>query len=577
MCGIIGGCGKYSESGLNRALALLQHRGPDGTGIEKVHNGVIGHTRLAIVDVSMGRQPIWNEDHTICAAVNGEFYDQSKVRAELHDHTFKTNSDSEILIHMYEEYGTTAIENLNGEFAFILFDAVKKRWFIGRDRFGIRPLFYISDATGVWAGSKASAVLAIANKSTSICEESLAFAFCNQYLPLDRSWFKNVKKLKPGHYLIYESNKLSTHKYWELPRESATETASNEEARELLRQAVQRRIPTEVEAATHLSGGLDSSIISVLASKEGVRKAYTVKFTDKDTYDESEEAQRTASILGMELIPVPVSQDTIYANWRKAVLAGEDTFINGHGVAKYLLSKQIHADGIKVVLTGEGSDELFYGYAHLVQDYYQEPYTEHSIAGIHTPMGMRQPNVPTWMQAKYELFKPLRDIFGTSEAKKIKSKAGVEEAARTWMQYSMGGYILQVLDDGMGMSHAVESRLPFLDVKFVDWVKTHIRLDSHFARGVEKPWIRQLYKGILPEEVIARKKHPFMAPPTNVLLAGKYGPEIREQILDNMLPQQNKTKTEEWINQLTSDAKSGRIKPSDEPAFSTLLSLAYLQ
>jgi len=575
MCGIIGGFGAKIGN-IETAIKAIEHRGPDGTGIARLKNGFIGHTRLAIVDVAFGTQPLWNETKTICAAVNGEFYDHNAWRKKLTKHQFSTNSDSELLIHLYEEYGVQMLQHLNGEFAFILYDQPKERWFIARDRFGIRPLFYKRTASSLIAGSKASAVAAMYGEKLQVSRSALAFASSNQYLPLGESWYEGINRLPAGHFLIGEQKQTNVHKYWELPKETAESTASNDEALDMFDRAVKRRIPNEVKAATHLSGGLDSSIISALARRHGITQAYTVGFLGKDTYNEAAEAKETADVLGINLEVVPVTQKDLYKNWGKAAIAGEDTFINGHGVAKYLLSQKIQQDGVKVVLTGEGADELFYGYAHLVQDYFKTPYSEHSIAGIHVPKAITGKG-PSWLQAKLELGAPLRNIFNFAEQPIPVNASDVETSAATWIRYSLGGYILQVLDDGMGMSHAVESRLPFLDVELVEWAKSHVRLDAHFCRGQEKPWLRQLFSGILPAKVIQRKKHPFMAPPTNSLLAGENGKEIYDQILANPLPSQDMVKTKMWLDALVSKAKAGEINPADEPPFSTLLSLTYIQ
>lgn len=575
MCGIIGGFGVKTEN-IPRAMAAINHRGPDGSGIEYFKSGFIGHTRLAIVDTNCGKQPIWNETKTICVAVNGEFYDHKHWREKLTGHQFSTQSDSELLIHLYEEYGIEVLKHLNGEFAFILYDIPKDRWFLARDRFGIKPLFFKCTTKSLVAGSKASAVAAMYGERLKISNKSIAFACSNQYLPLNASWYEGINRLQAGHYLLNTNGNAKIIKYWDYPKESAIKTVSNSEAISVFENAVKKRIPTEVKAATHLSGGLDSSIISALACRHGVSQAYTVGFVGKNTYNETQEAKETASKLGMNINIVQVSQDDIYQNWEKAAVLAEATFINGHGVAKFLLSKRIQEDGIKVVLTGEGADEVFYGYAHLVQDYFKTPYSEHSIAGIHVPKHSNGTQ-PSWLQAKVELGAPLRNIFGlVTQNAKIAGNS-VEASANSWINYGLGGYILQVLDDGMGMSHAVESRLPFLDVELVEWAKRSIQLKRHFCVGQEKPWLRQLFAEILPANVVQRKKHPFMAPPLNSLLAGRNSKKILDQIMSNRLPGQDMERTKKWLNLLIAKAKIGEIIPADEPPFSTLLSLSYLQ
>lgn len=576
MCGILVCSNKVSSAKFNDALKSLRHRGPDGFDSAICGKYKLGHTRLAIVGGKTGKQPIWNEAKTIAAVVNGEFYEMSKLRGQLIKlgHKFSTQSDSELVVHLYEEYGFEALNKLRGEFAFALVDSVTNQLWVVRDRFGIRPIFFGRKKGEIVIASKAETVLSILNLRSQIDPSSLNFASQYQYLPQQHSWFKGVKILPPGFELIISHGSLKFNRYWKLPKEQGHTTNNIRELKRHITEAVKIRIPKEVKACTHLSGGVDSSIITLIAQRYGVNNAFTVSFPGKNEYDELNYTRKTAKQIGVDLNVVEVTLKDILENFKEAITTAEGTCINGHGVAKYLLSKCISKNGFKVALTGEGADEIFYGYGHFLIEAGIKPAMDEKVKGIHTPLKLPTRHI-VWTQAKVELMRPLRNMLCEFKKKNLTSELGIEAAAQTWITYCLGGYILQTLDDGMGMAHAVESRLPFLDHKLVEWVKQNVPTKEHMRGPLGKTRLREGFKDELPE-VTNRIKRPFMAPPIQLALAGELRGLILEPLNNADIPNINKRRMTLWVKNIQKEANAGNIKPENEAVLSMLLSLAYL-
>jgi asparagine synthase (glutamine-hydrolysing) len=604
MCGIVCGQGVVSNESIERALKKVAHRGPDAQRFIRVNEVFLGHTRLSIVDVSGGDQPLVNEDHTIFASVNGEFYDHEDIRNELKrkGHVFRTQSDSEILIHLYEEQGVECLERLNGEFAFALYDKNKKRWFCARDRAGVRPLHYQWDSSRFLVASEAKSILSFDGRGT-LDRESLWFAQHVQYLPLDKTMFEGVRMVQPGHFLLCEERQEPRQtRYWS-PRKEEQKNVSFEDAVEtserLLRAAVKKRIPKEVSWATHLSGGLDSSLVTALANQERSTTSFTIQFTDDNVYDESAFAEETAKHLGVSLITIPVDAKALIEAIPKAVFHGEGMSINGHLGAKYILNQEIRRHGFKVALSGEGSDELFMGYSHLKQDYLSNASLntkEKSIlSGFQIPDAnmldvaaakFATGSVPTWLQAKASMGFKLKQLWHSEFKVESNPYARMSEdlkgyssplkaASGSWMEYCLSGYILKVLDDGQSMAHSVEGRVPFLDRDVMDFALS-LPDDLYFKDNVEKAILRRGFKGLLPASTIARTKQSFMSPPMHRFLKNKAFVSLMEEyVLENKTLQNLQVFDRAAVAQFVETA-ANQEAAALEPILMTVLSFGVL-
>lgn len=569
MCGIIGiynSKAPVTRETLKRGADALIHRGPDGEGFWIADNAKTGlaHRRLSIIDLAGGAQPLFNEKGDIIAVVNGEFYGHESIRRDLtaRGHVFKTRSDSEILLHLYEEYGAECLPHLRGEFAFILIDTRRNRLFAARDRFGIKPLCYtvLPDQTLMLA-SEAKALFAM-GAPAAWDQDSFHTSAAMQYTLPGKTLFKNIAQLQPGHMLVAENGNITTARYWDMDflPESQTRTDEVEATQDIAAQltdAVKTRLSADVPVCFHLSGGLDSSAILGLATRitQKPLDAFTVRF-DHEGYDELDIATETAAHLGTRLHPVHVTQDDLIYGMADAVYHGEGLAINGHLAAKYMLNKAIRSAGFNVALSGEGSDEIFAGYPHMREDLLRfetandaAAITQQSLyatnmasAGVQLAHGAGLPtdavsaalgHTPSFLAAKATLGLRVTSLLhseytqdayagfmAASDMTQLQGRHPVNQAAYLWTKTALAGYILRTLGDGMEMAQSVEGRLPFLDHQLFETVR-HLPVGMKIKNGVEKHILREAVKPVITQTIYKRQKHPFMAPPVSVFANGK--------------------------------------------------------
>ena len=375
MCGIVAIFNNdrpVNSDALGRSIDALIPRGPDEQSSWVSPNGrtALGHARLNIIDLVTGTQPIAGEDGKLHIIHNGEFYDFERITRELENrgHKFRTRSDSEIALHLYQEMGPACLEHLRGEFAFVIWDEENETLFAARDRFGIKPLFYVQDADGLKLASEAKALFAAGVRAAWDQEsvfQNLFFSFDQ-----DRTLFRNVRQLSPGHYLIAQRGKVTVKRYWDVgyPKANAahphtSETECIETVRSMLDEAIRLRMRADVPVGCYLSGGVDSSSVLGMASRyaEGKFTAFTIAFDHPD-FDESGPARRMAEHAGAEFRPIAVKGTDFADVFYDSVWKGEMIHYNAHGAARYHLSRAVRAEGYKTVIGGEGADELFAGY-----------------------------------------------------------------------------------------------------------------------------------------------------------------------------------------------------------------------
>jgi asparagine synthase (glutamine-hydrolysing) len=567
MCGFVVTIGKPMEKKqIENALLSIQHRGPDDMGVwqDTAHHVSFGHARLSIIDLQGGVQPMTNHDQSLVAVVNGEFYGYQHIREELlkDGYRFKTQSDSEIILGLYERYGVRALKYLRGEFALVLWDKKNQLIFAARDYFGIKPLFFRQDQNGIYFASEAKAFNALGFPLT-FDDESFYQTICLFPRPQE-TIFAGVKQIPPAHYLIQSTANQSQHlqSYWDFnyPKQGMAQNISEEDAtlglREVFREAVQLRLHADVPVGCYLSGGIDSCAVLGMAqhlSRKPVQ-AFTLTF-DHEDYDEAKEAAEMAKMVNASFYPIAITQREIADGFENAVWHSERFLINGHAVAKYLLSRAVRDAGLKVVLTGEGSDEIFGGYAHFRQDQilYSDRWSDAEKARLleylrennkvsgGLLLGSHESNdnqaavnqigfLPGFMRSfgqhsahleklftddmthqfgtRNIMLSPLNylDISGQVDGRDVVSKS-----LYLWSKLVLPYYLLTVLGDRMEMAHSVEGRLPFLDHKLVEYV---VSLPSHFKIKdvTEKYILRQAAKPFITKTIFERQKHPFLAP-----------------------------------------------------------------
>ncbi len=571
MCGIVAiklYNGDINVNQINNALAIIRHRGPDANGVyvNNRQNVALGHTRLSVIGLESGNQPIVNTQHHITITVNGEFYGYQAIRKDLEQkgYCFHTNSDSEILTFLYLEYGLNLFQYLRGEFAFVLYDERKDILIAARDRFGIKPLCFYKDDKGLLLASKSKALFQL-GVVPEWDEYSVMHALNMHYQPTDRTLFKNIHQLKPGHYLIARRNEIEIRPYWDLnyvPEQSVQSVQSVQSEkdciatfRDILSESVKLRLQSDVPVCFHLSGGLDSSAVVGMARRYVTEPmhCFTITFDGVDTYDESQLARETADLTGSILHTVNVTQEDIFNHLDEAVYFSEGLAVNGHLSCKYLLNKQITASGFKVALTGEGSDEVLAGYPHLrldilnqltaperqrrLEQLYQ---TNLAITGVEIAQGeslniekVREKLgfIPAFLTAKASIGLKMNSILDDDFIaayrhtdfyedminsydidNQLKGRHIVNQSLYLWTKLTLANYILNVLGDGCEMASSIEGRLPFLDHKLFEYVRT-FPMDMKIRNGNEKYILKEAVKPFITKSVYRRQKHPFMAPP----------------------------------------------------------------
>lgn len=557
----------------------LSHRGPDGTGLLTDGNFGMINTRLAVIDLAQGDQPIANEDGRFHVVQNGEIYNYLELRAQLQclDHVFTTQSDTEVLVHAFEEWGPACLEKLNGEFAFAIWDTLTRRLFLARDRFGVRPLFLSQTAGSLAFASEARALLRQPGLSRQLSAAAVVQTFQLWSTLPGQSAFSGIRELPAGHWLSWQPGQdLEMQRWWDLDFSHTEQTASTEdlasELRELLLDAVRLRTRADVPVGVYLSGGLDSSAITALLQQAGtpLLEAFGVGFQDS-RFDETSQQDEVAGALGVNLKRVTVSDADIAELFPRVIELSERPMLRTAPAPLLRLSALARASGYRVVLTGEGADELLGGYsifkeAMLRRFWARDPDSKlrPQLFGRLHPYLNRDLSRGGGLLASYfgagltETDDPLyshhnryrngaRNLrFLSSEAV---SAAGDPESqlramlpanfsdfdalgkaqyleARTFME----GYLLHSQGDRMLMGSGVEGRFPFLDHRVAEFA---MRLPARLRlNGLdEKYLLRKAVTPLLPEATRRRTKRPYRAPLLAPFL-GDAAPEWVAALLD---------------------------------------------
>jgi asparagine synthase (glutamine-hydrolysing) len=564
MCGIVAIVNNEKEVAadlLDRAIEALIPRGPDEQNSWFSPNGrtALGHARLNIIDPETGTQPIAGEDGKLLIIVNGEFYDYERITRELESrgHRFRTRSDSEIALHLYQEMGAGCLEHLRGEFAFVIWDEENETLFAARDRFGIKPLFYVEDAHGLRISSEVKALFASGVPAAWDHEsvfQNLFFSFDQ-----DRTLFKNIRQLPPGHYLTAKRGAVAVRRYWDVdyPKANAgsahtSEAECIENVRSLLDESVRLRMRADVPVGCYLSGGVDSSSVLGIASRYSVGKftAFTIAFDHPD-FDESAPARAMAEFAGAEFRPIAVKGTDFADVFYESVWKGEMIHYNAHGAARFHLSRAVQREGYKVVIGGEGADELFAGYDFssqalragssggiakwakmLARILRPKTGTERRIAGTspwlaRLSQGLAFPPLLTdYVADKFRFLHsiiapefalqfrkrdPYREFFRQFDYRKtLYGREPAKQILYLWMKSLFVNYVLAA--ERLDMANAVEVRLPFLDHKLFDYASS-IPASLLAKNGTIKYILREAVKPYVTDEVYRGLKQPFLAPP----------------------------------------------------------------
>ena len=579
MCGIAGVMHANTEQEIQaqtlvNMAAIQHHRGPDGFGYEILDKQGIGfsHARLSIIDLDerRGRQPFVSRDHNLLLAHNGEFYDYQRIRADLtaQGDRFASKSDSEIILHLYPRLGLDeSLKHLRGEFAFALYDKTDDALFLVRDRFGIKPLYWTEVNGKLIFGSELKVLFAHPDVKAEFSPEGLFHQLIQTMVP-GTTAFKNIHQVKPGHVVsikrLAKQLQITEKKYWDLnfPRQHERQPISEKEAilkvRGGLLEAVNLRMEADVPVGAYLSGGIDSCAIIGLASacSQGPVKAFTIGFDDKN-YDESAIATEMAESCGADQDILRLSGDELYGHFEKTLWHTERTIYNTLGVAKYLMSRHVNESSYKVVMTGEGSDELFGGYPAFRRDMFlhgldslskDEKDQWHSLLNesnalftgamlakdqiddpaLHFKVGFTPSCLQPWLAcaahvpallnqgiaAELKDYNPGAAIAETLDENQIQGRHALDKAQYVWCKTMLEGQILTWGGDRVDMANSMEARPAFLDHHLAEMA---VQLPPEYRiKGRTEKWVlREAMRGILPEVLYKREKFAFMAPPAH--------------------------------------------------------------
>jgi asparagine synthase (glutamine-hydrolysing) len=552
MCGICGLMTKDNQpltdpSIIERMCDQIIHRGPDDAGVYYGDGVHLGFRRLSIIDLEGGHQPLSNEDGTIWMIFNGEIYNYQSLRRFLLEkgHQFKTETDTEVIVHLYEEKGPDCVNDLRGMFAFAIWDTRNQQLFAARDYFGIKPFYYVETEDTIAFGSEIKSLLQVPGVKREVNLQSVWNYLTFQYVPEPETMFQGIKKLPPAHRMLVKDGKITIERYWEAsfhPEEDKPLSYFVEGTRELLKESVKIHMNSDVPRGAFLSSGVDSSTVVALLRKLEQVKTFTVGFEGAGGQSEIEYARETARILGTEHRDIIISAATYRDHLAKLAYYQDEPVADPSAIALYFVA-ELASRYITVVLSGEGADELFGGYT-----IYREPLSLRMFEYL--PMSMRRSlgtfaeRLPEGLKGRSFLMrgsKPVQERFVgnayifTDDAKRefVKINPDVpgflkpfditgqyyKRAANyddvTKMQYVdihtwLAGDILMKADK-MTMANSLELRVPFLDKEVFEFA-AKIPMKYRLLNNTTKYVLREAVKDILPPEVYTRKKLGFPVP-----------------------------------------------------------------
>jgi asparagine synthase (glutamine-hydrolysing) len=579
MCGIAGifdchGRAPPAEASLRAMLVQLRHRGPDGDGIHIDGQLGLAHARLSILDLEGGAQPIHNEDRSVWVVFNGEIFNYIELRADLlqRGHRFYTESDTEVLVHLYEEYGDDFPRHLNGQFAIALWDARQRRLILVRDRVGILPLFYTIHGGSLIFASEIKAILPLLGTAPSLDPAALDQIF-TCWAPLGtRTPFAGIKQVAPGGMLIVTADRIETRQYWEwrFPDgdgflQGETEALA-EELHGLLLDATRIRLRADVPVGAYLSGGLDSSALAALMAHCGANlRTFSVGFDNREL-DERSHQNQMRKHLGAEHSEVLCREDDVGAILETVIAHTETPILRTGPAPMWMLSRLVRSSGYKVVLTGEGADEVFGGYdifkeakirqfwaadpksamrPRLLQRLY--PWLDFSPAraaafsrdffgaDLNLPDAPDFSHLPRWRttaRCKEFFSQGLRDsLAGTSPMDDLmRPPASWHPFCRAQYLEATGlmpQYLLWSQGDRMLMANSVEGRFPYLDHRVIEFAN---RLPPRVKMRVlrEKYLLKRAVARYLPDEIVNRFKQPYRSPDAPVFRTGTGAQLLRD-------------------------------------------------
>jgi asparagine synthase (glutamine-hydrolysing) len=569
MCGIAGILNLSENSSpeemeLKKMITMLHHRGPDDYGYYTDTSVGLAHARLSIIDLESGHQPIHDGDKNIWIVFNGEIFNYIELREDLVKDgvKFYTHSDTEVIVHLYKKYGLEFVNKLNGQFAIALWDKIRNRLVLARDRAGIDPLFFYKEDSRLYFASEIKSIIPCMKNSPVLNAHALdqLLTFWSPVSP--NSLFENVYEIRPGEMLVVENGDISHHRYWEwsFPEDNkdnylqSNEEELAEELHDKLVEATKIRLRSDVPVAAYLSGGLDSSaLVSIIHHHGNVPlRTFSIGFEDKKL-DESSYQQQLIKHLGADHSSIVCSANNISDNFEKTIWHTESTILRTAPTPMMMLSGLVHEHQYKVVLTGEGADEVFGGYDIFKEGKIRQFWSKNTNSNFRPLLlkrlypyldiaksnsrayleaffgiGLDQPDVPYFAHLpRWDTTSKSKAFYSDDMKARLNENAidklseSLHENINSWHPFNrsqhvearslMAGYLLSSQGDRMLMSNSVEGRFPFLDHNVIEFAnKLHPKLKMKVLN--EKYLLKKSMQRYLPDEIINRHKQPYRAP-----------------------------------------------------------------
>jgi len=558
MCGVTGvfdlrGAGRVEPPVVAAMTESLVHRGPDSSGLYLTPDVGLGVRRLKIIDLDSGDQPIFNEDRSLVLVCNGEIFNYRELRRELtgKGHVFRSRTDVEVLVHLYEEHGEELVRRLNGQFAFALWDTARRRLFLARDHFGVTPLYYtVADGLFLF-GSEVKAIL-----THPAVERRLDLAGLDQVLSLPglvspRTMFAGVSSLPPGHCLTVDAEGPRARQYWDLDYplegeegETRPEGEWVEELREVFGRSVARRLQADVPVGLFVSGGLDSSLVAAFAARQtpGVmRHTFSIAFDDGEI-DETPYQRLMAEMLGSRHHEIRFGAEAIADRMREMVLHCECPVKESYNTCALALAESAREAGVKVVLAGEGADELFGGYpgyrydaargrevrgAAGVEEVLEEELRERAwgdrgLAYEREQVPLREIKTALYAREVAERFEEIDCMaHPLVDKSRLSNRHALHKRSYLDFKLRLADHLLTDHGDRMVMARSVEARYPFLDLELIDLAR-RVPPALKLKDLTEKYLVRRMAESRIPRAIVEREKFGFRAPGSPGLLRGGY-------------------------------------------------------
>ena len=613
MCGIAGIVTAHRLDADDRGRVvrmrdLLTHRGPDDAGLFVDEQAALGHRRLSIVDLAAGHQPLANEDETVWIVFNGEIYNHADVRPDLEHsgHRYRTRSDTETIVHAYEQWGDACVTRLRGMFAFAIWDARRRRLLLARDRLGVKPLYWAQAGQRLLFASEIKAILESGLLRAEADEQRLPEQLSTRYLSGSRTLFKNIYRLLPGHTLVFEDGRVTTRQYWDVPAGRPDDSLAGlsdrvlvGRFRELLEHSVRIRLMADVPLGMFLSGGLDSSAIAALMAGMIDRpvKTFSVAFKQR-AFSELDYARQVSSAIGADAHEVVIDDRDFFAALPRLIWHEDEPIAHTSSVPLYFVS-ELARRHVKVVLTGEGADELLAGYGkypralvnwHAGRAYQTVPprlrrwiadavvprlpgrlraYASRSFMAMdRTPEAMFFDNFAAiGLERQRKVLSgrfgaaTLAQAYGPSRAY-FDAPNGRSTILDRLLYADVKTYLVELLmkQDQMSMAASIESRVPFLDHKLVEFcaaLPPRLKLRGLTTKRI----LRHAVRTVLPPAVLSRPKMGFPVP-FNIWMRGAWSGLARDVLLDRRSRQRGIINAES-VEQLIAAHASGAANGGD--------------